>query len=212
MKKYIMLSASAAALSACASNETATMLLEDPIQYNTQKVETQLDDVPDWYLTPPKEEDVVYSPGTAVTPDMQLSVDIAVLNAKTTLADRINSSLSSKTKYFISRMGTTDLDAAVTQDMERATSNLIADVDVAGYHIDQKKLVQDGPQYRAYVLLSYSDKEANKILVNRLRQDRVLLDKIKSTSAYKDLEESVKAKREQELTEMEIIVKGLSDL
>ena len=142
---------------------------------------------------------------------MQLSVDIAILNAKTVLADRINSSLSSKTKNFISRIGSSDLDAAVSQDMERATTNLIADVDVAGYYVDQTRLIQDGPQYRAYVLLSYSDAEANKILVNRIRKDRVLLEKIRATSAYKDLEESVDKKRNQNLNEMEIIVKGLGD-
>ena len=205
------MTASVLALAACSSNETAKLLIEDPVKYNTQKVETQLAEVPDWYLNPPREEEVIYTPGTAVSPDMQLSVDIAILNAKTVLADRINSSLSSKTKNFISRIGSSDLDAAVSQDMERATTNLIADVDVAGYYVDQTRLIQDGPQYRAYVLLSYSDAEANKILVNRIRKDRVLLEKIRATSAYKDLEESVDKKRNQNLNEMEIIVKGLGD-
>ena len=211
MKNIVLMTASVLALAACSSNETAKLLIEDPVKYNTQKVETQLAEVPDWYLNPPREEEVIYTPGTAVSPDMQLSVDIAILNAKTVLADRINSSLSSKTKNFISRIGSSDLDAAVSQDMERATTNLIADVDVAGYYVDQTRLIQDGPQYRAYVLLSYSDAEANKILVNRIRKDRVLLEKIRATSAYKDLEESVDKKRNQNLNEMEIIVKGLGD-
>ena len=211
MKNIVVMTASVLALAACSSNETAKLLIEDPVKYNTQKVETQLAEVPDWYLNPPREEEVIYTPGTAVSPDMQLSVDIAILNAKTVLADRINSSLSSKTKNFISRIGSSDLDAAVSQDMERATTNLIADVDVAGYYVDKTRLIQDGPQYRAYVLLSYSDAEANKILVNRIRKDRVLLEKIRATSAYKDLEESVDKKRNQNLNEMEIIVKGLGD-
>lgn len=211
MKNIVLMTASVLTLAACSSNETAKLLIEDPVKYNTQKVETQLAEVPDWYLNPPREEEVIYTPGTAVSPDMQLSVDIAILNAKTVLADRINSSLSSKTKNFISRIGSSDLDAAVSQDMERATTNLIADVDVAGYYVDQTRLIQDGPQYRAYVLLSYSDAEANKILVNRIRKDRVLLEKIRATSAYKDLEESVDKKRNQNLNEMEIIVKGLGD-
>ena len=211
MKNIVVMTASVLTLAACSSNETAKLLIEDPVKYNTQKVETQLAEVPDWYLNPPREEEVIYTPGTAVSPDMQLSVDIAILNAKTVLADRINSSLSSKTKNFISRIGSSDLDAAVSQDMERATTNLIADVDVAGYYVDQTRLIQDGPQYRAYVLLSYSDAEANKILVNRIRKDRVLLEKIRATSAYKDLEESVDKKRNQNLNEMEIIVKGLGD-
>lgn len=210
MKHIAFVAASALVLGACSSKDTAKLAIEDPIKYNTIKVENQIDSIPEWYLKHPKDENNIYSSGTAVTPDMQLAMDIAILNAKTTLADRINGRLSSKTKNFISRIGSNDLDAAVAMDIQRVTTNLIADVDVAGYAVDQSTVVQDGPQYRAYVLLAYSDKEANKILVNRLRKERMLLDKLQSTNAYKDLEESVSKKKEQDLNEMEIIVKGLS--
>ena len=59
-------------------------------------------------------------------------------------------------------------------------------------------------------MLEYSDAEANKIIVNRLRKDNMLFEKIKATTAYKDLEESVANKKQQDLDEMEIIVEGLS--
>jgi len=210
MKKIAIVAASILMLGACSSNQSAKLMMTDPVKYNTIKVEKQVDLIPTWYLSHPKSEDNIYSSGTAVTPDMQLAMDIAVLNAKTTLADRINGRLSSKTKNFISRIGSNDLDAAVAMDIQRVTTNLIADVDVAGYAVEKSKVVQDGPQYRAYVLLAYSDKEANKILINRLRKERMLLDKLQATNAYKDLEESVALKKEQDLNEMEIIVKGLS--
>ena len=211
MKNIALVSASVFALAACSSNDSAKLAIEDPVKYNTIKVENQIENIPIWFIEHPKDENNIYSSGTSVTPDMQLSVDIAILNAKTTLADRINGRLSSKTKQFISRIGSNDLDAAVAQDVQKATVNLIADVDVAGYSVDKSKIVQDGPQYRAYVLLTYSDKEANKIIVNRLRKERMLLDKLQATVAYKDLEESVAGKKEQDLNEMEIIVKGLSE-
>lgn len=211
MKNIALVAASVLVLAACSSNDSAKLAIEDPIKYNTIKVENQIENIPEWYIIHPKDENNIYSSGTAVTPDMQLAVDIAILNAKTTLADRINGRLSSKTKQFIKRIGSNDLDAAVAQDVQKATVNLIADVDVAGYSVDKSKIVQDGPQYRAYVLLTYSDKEANKIIVNRLRKERMLLDKLQATVAYKDLEESVAQKKEQDLNEMEIIVKGLSE-
>jgi hypothetical protein len=207
MKNIALIATSALVLGAC-SNNTAS-LLKDPVEYNKIKVETQVNIIPEWYLQYPKEDNTIFSSGTAVTPDMQLAMDIAILNAKTTLADRINGRLSSKTKQFITRIGSNDLDSAVAQDIQKVTTNLIADVDVAGYAVSNSKIVQDGPQYRAFVLLEYSDIEANKIIVNRLRKDSMLLDKIKATSAYKDLEESVASKKQQDLNEMEIIVKGL---
>lgn len=209
MKNIVILAASTLVLGAC-SSKTTHQMLTDPVQYNTEKVETQVDLIPDWYLEHPKSDESIYASGTAVTPDLQLAVDIAILNAKTTLADRINGRLSSKTKNFVARIGSNDLDAAVAQDIQKATINLIADVDVAGYAVEQKEVVQDGPQYRAYVLLEYSDVEANKIIVNRLRKDNMLFEKIKATTAYKDLEESVADKKQQDLNEMEIIVEGLS--
>ena len=211
MKNIALVAASVLVLAACSSNDSAKLAIEDPVKYNTIKVENQIENIPEWYIIHPKDENNIYSSGTAVTPDMQLAVDIAILNAKTTLADRINGRLSSKTKQFIKRIGSNDLDSAVAQDVQKATVNLIADVDVAGYSVDKSKIVQDGPQYRAYVLLTYSDKEANKIIVNRLRKERMLLDKLQATVAYKDLEESVAQKKEQDLNEMEIIVKGLSE-
>lgn len=209
MKYSVLLVSSVLALGACSSNDSAKLLLEDPIKYNTAKVENQIDNIPNWYLSHPKEDEVVFSSGTAVTPDLQLSMDIAVLNAKTTLADRINGRLSSKTKNFIARIGSNDLDAAVAQDIERVTTNLIADVDVAGYAVEESAIIQDGPQYRAYVLLAYSDEEANKILVNRIRKDKMIVNKLRATSAYKELEESVQNKKDQDLNEMELIVRGL---
>lgn len=210
MKNIVILAASTLVLGACSSNPT-NMMLTDPVKYNTEKVESQVDLIPDWYLEHPKSDESIYASGTAVTPDLQLAVDIAILNAKTTLADRINGRLSSKTKNFVARIGSNDLDAAVAQDIQKATINLIADVDVAGYAVEQKEVVQDGPQYRAYVLLEYSDAEANKIIVNRLRKDNMLFEKIKATTAYKDLEESVANKKQADLNEMEIIVEGLSE-
>ena len=49
----------------------------------------------------PENDDTIFSSGTATAPDMQLAVDIAIMNAKTTLADRINGKLDSMTKSFV---------------------------------------------------------------------------------------------------------------
>ena len=137
-------------------------------------------------LKPPTSETAIYSVGTAVTPDLQLTVDIAVLNAKTTLADRINGKVRSQTKSFIAKIGSEETDTSILSEVEKATKNIIADVDVIGYKVSESSVVINGTQYRAYVLLEYSDKEANKIIMNRLRKDRMLLSKIRSTKAGKN--------------------------
>ena len=185
------------ALGACSSTDKVAVMDKPVMSYEdkVEAVEQQIEVIPEWYLTPPKSENTIYATGTSASPDLQLSMDIAVLSAKTTLADRINGRLRSQTKSFMSRIGT-DVDAAVLQEVEKATKNIIADVDVAGYRVDKSHVVQNGNQYRAYVMLEYSDSEANKILANRLRADRVLLSKIRSTQAYQELDAAVDKQHE----------------
>ena len=206
---YIMLLAAGTALSACSQTKSVATLEEKiPTTYVAQVevVKEQVSIIPPWYLDPPKDEDAIYSSGTSSSPDLQLSMDIAILNAKTTLADRINGRVRSQTKSFIARIGD-DVDAEILQEVEKATTNLIADVDVAGYRVDKSDVVVNGKNYRSYVLLEYSDTEANKILMNRLRKDRILLSKIRSTKAFEELSDSVMEQHELDAIQAENNVK-----
>ena len=120
--------------------------------------------IPAWYTAIPDVEDAVHAVGTAITPDMQLSVDIATLSAKTTLADRIDSKLRSQMKTFKAKLGADDFANELSHEFEQATINIIADADVAGYRVKESAIVPNGTQYRAYVLLEYTDNEASKIM------------------------------------------------
>ena len=217
MNKIILLGCTAL-LGACSSTKTVETLTNVPpnsivdkkvYEYKAKAVVDQIEIMPKWFLKPPTSDDAIYSVGTAVSPDLQLTVDIAVLNAKTTLADRINGRVRSQTKTFIAKIGSEETDTSVLSEVEKATKNIIADVDVAGYKVSESSVVANGTQYRAYVLLEYSDKEANKIIMNRLRKDRMLLSKIRSTKAWKELDESVNEQHENDsqesLTNMEIL-------
>ena len=217
MNKIILLGCTAL-LGACSSTKTVETLTNVPpnsivakevYEYKAQAVVDQIEVMPEWFLKPPTSETSIYSVGTAVSPDLQLTVDIAVLNAKTTLADRINGRVRSQTKTFIAKIGSEETDTSILSEVEKATKNIISDVDVAGYKVSESSVVANGTQYRAYVLLEYSDKEANKIIMNRLRKDRMLLSKIRSTKAWKELDESVNEQHnndsQESLTNMEIL-------
>ena len=198
MNKVVILGA-CLALGACSSNKVVETMNTIPpnsiadaevYQYKTKAVTEQIEVMPDWFKKMPDSDTAIYSTGTAATTDLQLSVDLAVLNAKTTLADRINGRVRSQTKSFVAKIGNEET-ASVLSEVEKATKNIIADVDVAGYKVSETEVVTNGPKYRAYVLLEYSDKEANKIIMNRLRKDRMLVSKIKSTKAWQELDDVV---------------------
>jgi len=120
------------------------------------------------------------------------------LNAKVVLADRINSRLRSQAKQFKAKVGSGDLDASVMSEFERAVKNIIADTDVSGYSMSEVEIVPHGTQYRAFVLLEYSDAEARKILTNRLRKDRMLFDKIRATKAWRELDENADKQKQED--------------
>ena len=190
-------------LGACQTNKES--IISNPqIVYQTNTVSKQIEQIPEWYLNIPSADDTIYSSGSARAPDLQLAVDIAIMNAKTTLADRINGKLDSMTKSFVAKIGSTDLDTSVLNEIEKTSKNVIASVDVAGYVVDKSDITQEGTQYRAYVLLAYNSEEATKMMMNRMKRDRMIYSRIRSTEAWKELEEEVnKSKDEDEAKSME---------
>ena len=190
-------------LSACQTNKES-ITANPQIVYQTNTVSKQIEQIPEWYLNIPSADDTIYSSGSARAPDLQLAVDIAIMNAKTTLADRINGKLDSMTKSFVAKIGSTDLDTSVLNEIEKTSKNVIASVDVAGYVVDKSDITQEGTQYRAYVLLAYNSEEATKIMMNRMKRDRMIYSRIRSTEAWKELENEVnKSKDEDEAKSME---------
>ena len=190
-------------LGACQTNKES--ITSNPqIVYQTNTVSKQIEQIPEWYLNIPSADDTIYSSGSARAPDLQLAVDIAVMNAKSTLADRINGKLDSMTKSFVAKIGSNDLDTSVLNEIEKVSTNVIASVDVAGYIIDKSDVTQEGTQYRAYVLLAYNNEEATKVLMNRMKRDKMIYSRIRSTEAWKELENEVdKSKDEDEAKSME---------
>lgn len=199
MKKMVLL-ASAVALAGCSDKVPPnTAMSKAEYKYRTAQVEEQIDSMPKWYTNIPKEEDAVYAVGTAKTPDLQLAVDIAVLSAKTTLADRVDSRIRSQLKTFKAKLGTSDFDSNVAEEFEQVTRNLVADADVAGYTIKENVIVQNGTQYRAYVLLEYKNEVANRVIQTRLAKNNALLSKFKSTKAWQELDTNVEAQQQAEV-------------
>ena len=190
-------------LGACQTNKES-ITANPQIVYQTNTVSQQIEQIPEWYLNIPSADDTIYSSGSSRAPDLQLAVDIAIMNAKTTLADRINGKLDSMTKSFVAKIGSDDLDTSVLTEIEKTSKNVIASVDVAGYVVDKSDITQEGTQYRAYVLLAYNSEEATKIMMNRMKRDRMIYSRIRSTEAWKELEDEVnKSKEEDEAKSME---------
>ena len=199
-------------LGACTDKNPPPLVSTPEIQYKTQKVEATVSLIPDWYKELPTDDEAIFTTGSATAPDLQLAVDVATLNAKVTLADRINGKLDSMTKSFVAKIGSTDIDSSVLNEIEKVSKNVIASVDVAGYNPTKIDVFPAGTQYRAFVLLEYSDKEAAKILFNRMRKDRMVYSRLRSNEAWKELEKEVyKSEKSDEAKSMVNVEKLISN-
>ena len=187
-------------LTACGSTNISSLEDTPPYgakalyAYNVKANKEQVDKIPDWYLKMPKSEDSIYAVGTSATPDLQLSVDMAILMAQT--------------KNFIAKVGSTAVDTSVINELERVTKNLVADTDVSGYSLVENVVQSAGNQFRAYVLLKYNDEEASKVLMNRLKKDRMLMAKIRSNTAFKELDKNVAASKKEKNDEQQAVIKS----
>ena len=180
MNRIIIIGAIALLLgmSGCGNTPPKEVSFEsEELRYQIENVDKTVSFVPDWYASLPVDEDMIYSAGSATAPDLQLAVDIATLNAKITLADRIDGKLDSMTKSLVSKIGES-VDASVITELERVSKNVINEVDVAGYIPKEVKVFPSDNQYMAFVLLEYSNKEAIKVYTNRLRRQKLFSNDI----------------------------------
>ena len=198
-------------LGACSANQPKSVVDTPEIRYQTAKVKRAVSLMPSWYKEMPEKKGSIFTVGSATAPDLQLAVDIATLNGKVVLADRINGKLKAMTKSWVAKFGQSDVDARVMTEIEKVAKNVIANVDVAGYSPVKVDVFEAGTQYRAFVLLEYSDKEASKIIFNRLRKDRLVYSRLRSTEAWKELDEEVNSSEKkdegQSLMNLEKVIK-----
>jgi len=178
-------------LGACGATNPVPMVQTPEVVYKTAKVERAVSLIPSWYKKMPEKKGSIFTVGSATAPDLQLAVDIATLNGKVVLADRINGKLKAMTKSWMAKFGQSDVDTRVMSEIEKVAKNVIANVDVAGYSPVKTDVTAAGTQYRAFVLLEYSDKQAAKVIFNRLRKDRMVYSRIRSTKAWKELDREV---------------------
>ena len=136
-----------------------------------------LNQVPKWYMndfsekkecdTPTfgkdKEKECIFGVGTAVSPDLALSIEKAMMIAKAELADIIRGEMNKSSKQFITELGKTHNKTTVSE-VESTIVNLIKDTPVRGYEIFAKDVtITKQKYYRAWVGLRLPMGEYNKM-------------------------------------------------
>jgi len=136
-----------------------------------------LNQVPKWYMndfsekkacdTPTfgkdKDKMCIFGVGTAVSPDLSLAIEKAMMIAKAEMADIIRGEMNKSSKQFITELGKTN-NKTVVSEVESTIVNLIKDTPVRGYEIFAKDVtITKQKYYRAWVGLRLPMGEYNKM-------------------------------------------------
>jgi hypothetical protein len=107
-----------------------------------------VDSVPSWYMADiseskacdkaifgkDKDKVCIYGVGTAVSPDLNLSIEKAKMIAKAELADIIKGEMNKQSKQFVTELGKTNTKTVVSE-VESTLVNVIKDTPVRGYEV-----------------------------------------------------------------------------
>jgi len=136
-----------------------------------------LNEVPKWYMndfsekqacdTPTfgkdKDKMCIFGVGTAVSPDLSLSIEKGMMIAKAELADIIKGEMNKESKQFITEIGKTHNKTTVSE-VESTIVNLIKDTPVRGYEIFAKDVtITKNGYYRSWIGLRLPMGEYNKM-------------------------------------------------
>jgi hypothetical protein len=171
----------------CASPKVAEIPIAQPPVKIAEPPKEIIVPIPYWYSQTPRNEGILYAVGTASSRDLQMSQDMAILNAKTNLADRLNSRVRSQTKMY-SNQSSSDDNIKNRQQIERTTRNTINDVDVAGYVVAKSETQQVNGVFRTFVMLEYSREQAADLIMERIRGDRSQEPKSDVDRAFEELD------------------------
>lgn len=151
--------------------------------------------IPDWFIIPPGgSETLFYIRGTAISDNLQYSLDFATNAALRELSKRLDSQLSSKVKEIFAQKGMGEEQSSKIE-IEAISTTVAKEVNVSDFKVVETKIVNlDGGSYRAFVLLEYPVVKAYKTFVEEIEESPELkgrLTKIKNTDVFKDLKNSI---------------------
>ena len=128
-------------------------------------IERPPEDVPSWYLVPPKADDVIYGVGSARMQTLDASRRFAENRARVSIAQSINARVQSMITDHIS--GSEGSNQAMT-NFQESVSRSLTDATLAGVEIAEAKVGGDGT---VYVLVSIPRDVAKQQAIAKLGEN-----------------------------------------
>ncbi len=152
-----------------------------------------VDDLPDWCMTMPESDGSLFACGIGSSTDLTMARSKATLDAKRQLADMIDSEISSRMDDFLSSIGATTQEN-IKKQSEIVTKNVTVEASLSGYKQADQEVQAINNSYQAYILLEYPIGQANRALVNQIKENDLLNTQQAADEALARLEEEINKK------------------
>jgi len=176
------------------SPESAAKLAKEAEEIKVAQVETVASEIPDWCLNIPSSDFALYACGSGNSNSLNMARTRATLDAKRQIADMIDSEISSRMEDFLKSTGTGE-NEQVLQQSEIITKNVTIEAKLTGYKQKQVEAQTVGSKFQIYMLLEYPIGQANKALLNQIKENEILGTQSAADEALEALEREIDKKR-----------------
>ena len=140
-------------LGACSSINPLNKNINKGVDVDTVKLRGG-SEVPDWFFDYPKDDEWVYGVATGYSEDMQFAIDKGIHDAKIMIADKLQNYINGDFKRYIEDSGSV-VSGNTVQQTTKMSQSVIDELDMGGYTIVNKVVLNEGLQYRSFVLMKF---------------------------------------------------------
>ncbi|MCX6149337.1 MAG: hypothetical protein NTX22_02295 [Ignavibacteriales bacterium] len=146
--------------------------------------------IPEWYSSVPSDVNYLFSSRTSSQKDLQQAVDEAVYAARTDVSNQVDLQLQSLLKKFDTELGLSN-DQNLLQQFDLLIK-LIVTQNINNSNVQKKEVVKDGENWKAYILVSFEIGKANQAMLDQIKNNNSIFNKVKSSNTFDELNKDVK--------------------
>ncbi|RKY57426.1 MAG: hypothetical protein DRP96_09990 [Candidatus Neomarinimicrobiota bacterium] len=153
------------------------------------KPKAKMNNIPEWYLNPPKAEDAIYEAGDAAKQSMGLAKEAADARARDAISRTIEVKVSNMLKNFMQESGIGEDAEALefTSSVSKQVSNNV----LRGARIVKREMKTEGSMYHAYSLAEYNLNSLIQETLNEAKKQKALYNEAKANLSFEDLEKEI---------------------
>ncbi|MBI3193584.1 MAG: LPP20 family lipoprotein [Ignavibacteriae bacterium] len=161
---------------------------------------TGVGEVPDWYGESTDDTDFLRSSKSAVSTDMQMSIDKAINDGRAEIARQLEVRVNSIEQRFREEVGTAE-NAQYLEQFTSANKQITANV-LNGSKVKKQTASQVEDSWRSYVLMELPLGAMKEAMLDKIKKNEQMYTRFRATQVFKELDDEVKKfedwKKEQE--------------